>query len=427
MMMIAGTPFLMMRRIVAALSISVVIGGSPSAARAEVGESAIALAQVLGGEDEALRSAWLRELISLAGRAALEDAAASERSLYADERLPLPAQATTIDADVFPEHIRAALNGFLDALAPPNDPVRSAVLQRVRSLYVHPADLPRLAIDTNPAYRAAFRDAVRTTRKKADSRIFNGQRAGWDQFTGVVAITDLDGGLRCSGTLVSHKHVVTAAHCLCREAAMAVNPEELMVAFGIISSAMEPIPVARIPYNQARCEGPRTVTWQDGDIALLELAFRVPDDDSFTFDPVDLVDSTSAPAAGQPAIIVGFGRTENDDRGEFKNFAKVVVISSNCTEKIMLVTGDSDARTEYQCSEQIEMVALGIKREDTCDGDSGGPIFVGTDSNWEDGKDSALLRLAGVTSRPSRGGCGSGGIYTRITDIHRQRIQAHLQ
>jgi secreted trypsin-like serine protease len=59
------------------------------------------------------------------------------------------------------------------------------------------------------------------------------------------------------------------------------------------------------------------------------------------------------------------------------------------------------------------MVLVSPHGEDTCDGDSGGPVFEWDGTDW---------RIVAVTSRPiacARRRCGDGGVYVRVDRIER--------
>jgi Trypsin len=64
------------------------------------------------------------------------------------------------------------------------------------------------------------------------------------------------------------------------------------------------------------------------------------------------------------------------------------------------------------CLLEVEVQLLDIaETKDTCNGDSGGPLFM------DNGDSAAQQVLAAVTSRamsPPRKSCGSGGIYTSV-------------
>jgi hypothetical protein len=130
---------------------------------------------------------------------------------------------------------------------------------------------------------------------------------------------------------------------------------------------------------------------------------------------------------------VGFGLTESGLAGE-KRRADVIVASPSCDGSVTpgkLANPDSDAKW-YRCMKPFELVAGRLERfarlsagaaEDTCTGDSGGPLFFRRPS--ADDATGAGFVVAAVTSRAvsrlglndGRISCGDGGIYTRLDGL----------
>lgn len=120
--------------------------------------------------------------------------------------------------------------------------------------------------------------------------------------------------------------------------------------------------------------------------------------------------TTDQIAASTSGRAVGFGKTENAGAGrKFK--VDIPFASNNCAGRVVTPEGTEPDRDYYGCAPNGELVA-GIPRlgKDTCNGDSGGPLFVEVAGGG--------LALAGTTSRAvSREGlasCGDGGIYVRV-------------
>jgi len=78
----------------------------------------------------------------------------------------------------------------------------------------------------------------------------------------------------------------------------------------------------------------------------------------------------------------------------------------------------NEAETRLRFESDLEFTAGG-RGFDSCNGDSGGPAYILTDTG---------RRVVGLTSRgfPPLGTCGEGGIYTRV-DVHRDFIRQVAQ
>ncbi|MCU0700196.1 MAG: S1 family peptidase [Myxococcaceae bacterium] len=176
----------------------------------------------------------------------------------------------------------------------------------------------------------------------------------------------------CSGTLVSPRVILTAAHCVdpAREGATSVmvrvmnEPDDTML---MMSDLRNVVQVRRHPSYSG--QGPN-------DLALLQLDAPV-----VGVTPELLVRTPPPSWAGQPIRVVGYGRTSASGA------------SDTGTRRVVNTT---IARTMSETFEFGAAGALGL-----CSGDSGGPSF------WRgpDGRE----RVAGVHSYGTTNQCGAGG------------------
>jgi secreted trypsin-like serine protease len=219
----------------------------------------------------------------------------------------------------------------------------------------------------------------------------------------------------CSGVLLSRWVILTAAHCVCRKD----RPSHIFV--GEEPGASGAYHALRRERRLARDECPSSMAKPQlrlrRDLALLRLQRPVPDAKRAQLAPEGLLTRDGT------YVIAGFGALdqagrERDDR---KRYAVVPIASVEC--------GEATAPAQYGCLPREEMVAGGDGEADTCDGDSGGPLFVSArdGAGAERGEN---LFLAGVTSRPVLGSnrqCGKGGVYERMSPAARQWLARELK
>lgn len=221
-------------------------------------------------------------------------------------------------------------------------------------------------------------------------RIIGGDKAQMGSFLHCACV----GGdkWKCSGALIAPRLVVTAAHCRTSATQVMVGGNKLHYPD---EAGARTIPVAQAIVHPGYVKYPVN----DCDIMLLVLAEPA-------YNPAAGLATAAEIFAAAAFHIVGFGY---DDPGNPASFG----IKRRATldlQAIMERPGiDVAALAEtLGFHPDYEFVAgrkhLGI---DSCNGDSGGPIYVMVDGAY---------RLAGLTSRSTRTaevGCGDGGIYVQ--------------
>lgn len=183
----------------------------------------------------------------------------------------------------------------------------------------------------------------------------------------------------CTGTLISERVVLTAAHCL-----QSSPPAELLrVVIG--NTRAEPelaLPVERYALHPDFCANIFECEQDLHDFAYLELAEPAPADAVVPRLPTDQATWDATMYVGAPLVLVGFGYDEQLESG-VKRFVEVDVRGFTASGLELLAGGGG---------------------KDGCTGDSGGPAYARTASGE--------VVLVGVSSRGLA--CGEGGYFGAV-------------
>jgi V8-like Glu-specific endopeptidase len=240
-------------------------------------------------------------------------------------------------------------------------------------------------LDLDERYRRNFSDTT---------RVWGGDPVVPGTFPDTVAITG--NGKVCTGTVIGPKTVLTAAHCYCagvKETVYFGDSVHGATSTGHISGGKSMIPCAPI------------FRIEDGDVALLTL------ETPLTIPPRAFASSSLLNSANfGRAVGYGVGANAITDPAGIKRMVDVPMASVSCNGTVKVGQSTFPDSTYYHCASGRELVAGAPSLDkDTCNGDSGGPLYVQS----ADGS----LYLAGTTSRatgaPGVRTCGDGGIYVR--------------
>ena len=211
-----------------------------------------------------------------------------------------------------------------------------------------------------------------------------GRTALAQPFAAVVGVLRPSGG-HCTGVLLAPRAVLTARHCL--PAAQVVVGTDL-----------------RVPRESSVVVGSLTPPMAEIDVALLLL------ERPLSPAPHPRRRGERRPPPIGPVRTVGFGARDRRGRagGGRLHWGELQAAGWGCDRRRARLLG---------CDPATEMVLRSADGADTCDGDSGGPVFEPVRGappgprRW---------RLLGITSRPvadARVRCGHGGVYVRVDRV----------
>ncbi|KAF2898727.1 hypothetical protein ILUMI_07448 [Ignelater luminosus] len=250
--------------------------------------------------------------------------------------------------------------------------------------------------------------------EKDDNRIWGGTQTELDEFPWMVALeykrkpdNEL-AGVRCGGSLINNRYVLTAAHCLLHrefeltnvrlgEWDLTMDPDcQTLVANVECADKVVKVDVAvQIPHPfYSKRTG-------NNDIGLIRLAKDISYSDYIR--PICLPpENLPAPPYNSLLTVAGWGITENNTASDIKLKVDIPLLTNDiCKEKL-----DSKPVTANQ------LCAGGDYGKDSCKGDSGGPLM----RTYEDQKDKqSQWYQEGVVSLGV--GCARAGypaVYTRV-------------
>jgi len=220
------------------------------------------------------------------------------------------------------------------------------------------------------------------------NRIVGGVETETNEYPWQVALVSASGKHPfCGGTLISSRHVLTAAHCTAGSSANSIAV--LVGEHRIDDNSFNRISLSAITdhpgYNGNTL---------DNDFSILTLSEAVAFNREVS--PACLPSDVSQDFAGQVATVSGWGTTSSGGN-------QPTVLN----EVDVTVTSNADCNSAYGGSITSNMICAADSGKDSCQGDSGGPLVV---------KENNRYALAGVVSWGY--GCALPqypGVYARVT------------
>ncbi|XP_075071894.1 complement C1s subcomponent isoform X2 [Mixophyes fleayi] len=225
---------------------------------------------------------------------------------------------------------------------------------------------------------------------KLQSKIFGGSSAEKGNFPWVV---NIDSNTRGGGSLISDRWILTAAHV------MQDNMDPMIRVGSVrIGSAKELRAKKVILHPKWKVEDIEVKTNFDNDIALIQLSNKVELGPCIC--PVCLPQKggTSSPAIGEIGYIAGWGSTQKRSETKILQYATVFLRDTEGCKK-SVVTDQTFT---------LNMLCAGGSGNDSCKGDSGGPLMF---QDLTDRK-SKKLYISGIVSWGVE--CGKFGMYTKV-------------
>lgn len=229
-------------------------------------------------------------------------------------------------------------------------------------------------------------------------RVVNGWPADKNEWPWQAALLN-KGRQFCAGSLIDDRHILTAAHCVAHMSRNDVANLKIRLGAHYIKRGNEPgtheSKAARVVRHKGFSQ--QTLHW---DVAIITMETPAPLNNP-NIRPVCLP-SGSQTYAEQTATVTGWGSLrENGPQPE------------ELMEVTVRIWENAECKSTYGKAApggiESHMLCAGQKGKDSCNGDSGGPMVMGTGSTWSQ---------IGVVSWGI--GCGKShypGVYTRVTVV----------
>jgi len=231
------------------------------------------------------------------------------------------------------------------------------------------------------------------------TRVVNGWPADKGEWPWIAALLNNDRQF-CGGSLIDQNHILTAAHCVAHMSRYDVANLKVRLGDHQIKTKGETEIFESKASRVVRHKGFSQQTLHE-DVAIITLETPVP----LGLDnvrPVCLPPQGGVSYAGETATVVGWGSLkENGPQPDTLQEVTVKIWENSVCKETYGNAAPGGIQSHMLCA--------GQKGKDSCSGDSGGPMQIGSGSTWTQ---------IGVVSWGI--GCGKShypGVYSRITEL----------
>jgi len=230
-------------------------------------------------------------------------------------------------------------------------------------------------------------------------RVTNGQNADVGEWPWIAALL-MNGRQFCGASLIDDKHILTAAHCVAHMSSSDVrNLKVRLGEYNIKQSGETTIWESKAARVVRHKEFSQQTLYKD--VAIITMAESVPA--SLTHvRPICMDSGTGKSYAGKTATVTGWGSIrENGPQPDILQEMTVNIWDNAKCKEMYGNNAPGGIMPHMMCG--------GHKGVDSCSGDSGGPLQMGTSGRWTQ---------VGIVSWGI--GCGKSdypGVYTRVAEV----------
>ncbi|KAJ8925740.1 hypothetical protein NQ315_009588 [Exocentrus adspersus] len=246
-----------------------------------------------------------------------------------------------------------------------------------------------------------------------DDKIINGQNAGLSEFPWMALLsynTNRGPEFKCGGSVINDKWILTAAHCVTnlKQPLLGVRVGEHNIRTNVDCEIQQngnekcASPVQDLAVEKIVPHPDFSLSIISNDIALVKVSRMNLNVENVR--PVCLPVDNARDAKFSSVIVTGWGVTES---GRSSNLLQKVTLPVVATEECQSVYNtEAKVRISHR-----QICAGGKNNKDSCPGDSGGPMHVGSFLN-----DETRYVQQGIVSFGHRecGRQGFPGVYTRV-------------